>query len=52
MANKRFKDSSGFEEVPSEMDKALALVPEYDASKEEEPSKTLATRRNEGQSLR
>ena len=32
----RMTDSSGFEEVPSELDKALALVPEYEASKEEE----------------
>ncbi|AXQ52870.1 hypothetical protein SEA_NEFERTHENA_6 [Microbacterium phage Neferthena] len=36
MATNRFTDSSGFEEVSSELDKALALVPEYDASKEEE----------------
>lgn len=32
----RFTDSSGFEEVPSELEEALAKVPEYDASKEEE----------------
>ncbi|QIN93830.1 hypothetical protein SEA_ALAKAZAM_7 [Microbacterium phage Alakazam] len=32
----RLTDTEGFEEVPSEIDQALALVPEYDASKEEE----------------
>jgi hypothetical protein len=37
MAN-RFTDTSGFEEVPSELEKALAKVPEYEASKEEGPS--------------
>jgi hypothetical protein len=34
-------DTSGFEEVPSELDQALAIVPEYDASKEEDPKPDL-----------
>ena len=40
--NPRLTDTSGFEEVPSQLDTALALVPEYkEASKEEEPLELL-----------